>query len=406
MFWIPQDNTVQEIINMLKAIVVLLIAGIILYAIFGIWGIILPVVFLVAVVILAIKSANKNPVPEIKTRIITSPQSDTESQDKDIEDIPDYFANFFDAEINTGNIPITIKYQSSGITVRQVNVHKVGIRSTKLESNMLYIRGYCNLRNMELTFKVDRIIEAYKDGKSIDIAAFVNELCQNNDEYIKLMVKQQIEKMVQSDGVISAEARMLTYIERQSGALRKNEKEKIADYLIQQHHLGEIDRDILIEQIAALRTDPAGFRSAAKGIPITDDLLDFAYKLAGNDPMKKGAVEKIVEYQNRQKKVTSQSAAELAKQALDEDAINEKPPLHGLSFCFTGELTSMKRSEAEQKIKELGAYAKATVVKDLSYLVTGDNALDLKNRKAQELGIPVLDEAAFLALLEKANSQL
>jgi hypothetical protein len=302
---------------MIKVIVILLIAGIILYAIFGIWGIILPVVFIVAVVILAIKTANKNPIPEIKTGTVTPPQSDTRSRDRDIEDVREYSIQF-DTEINTGNIPITIKYQDLGgnITVRQVNVHKVGIRSVKMESNTFYISGYCNLRNEERLFNVERIIEAYKDGKNIDIVAFINELCQNNDEYIKLMIKQQIEKMVQSDGVISAEARILTYIERQSGALRKNEKEKITDYLIQQHHLGEIDRDIFIEQLAALRTDPAGFKSAAKGIPISDELLDFAYKLAGNDPMKKGAVDKLVEYQSRQKKVTAQSAAELAKQAM------------------------------------------------------------------------------------------
>ena len=303
---------------MLKVIIGLIIAGIILYAIFGIWGVIIPAVLFVGVVIAGIKNANKNPESEIKARTVTPPQSCARSRDRDIEDVPEYSIQF-DAEINTGNIPITIKYQDSGggITVRQVNVHKVGIRSTKTESNTFYISGYCSLRNEERIFRVDRIIEAYIEGSSIDIGGFLNELCQSNDEYIKFMLKQQIEKMVQGDGVISAEARILTYIERQSGSLRKNEKEKIADYLIQQHHLGEIDRDIFIEQLAALRTDPAGFKSVAKGIPITDELLDFAYKLAGNDPMKKGAVDKLVEYQNRQKKVAEQSAAELAKQALE-----------------------------------------------------------------------------------------
>jgi DNA ligase (NAD+) len=75
-------------------------------------------------------------------------------------------------------------------------------------------------------------------------------------------------------------------------------------------------------------------------------------------------------------------------------------PLRGLSFCFTGELSSMKRGEAEEKIKALGAYSKSSVVKDLSYLVTNDpGSKSSKNKKARELGIPVIDEKRFLALL-------
>jgi len=78
----------------------------------------------------------------------------------------------------------------------------------------------------------------------------------------------------------------------------------------------------------------------------------------------------------------------------------ESQPLRGLSFCFTGELKSMKRGEAEEKIKSLGAQSKATVVKGLSYLVTNDPASgSSKNKKARELGIPVIGEEQFIALL-------
>ncbi|MDR1419831.1 MAG: NAD-dependent DNA ligase LigA [Treponema sp.] len=75
--------------------------------------------------------------------------------------------------------------------------------------------------------------------------------------------------------------------------------------------------------------------------------------------------------------------------------------LQGLSFCFTGELASMKRGEAEEKVKSLGGQARSSVVKDLSYLVTNDpQSGTSKNRKARDLGIPVIDEDAFLAILE------
>jgi DNA ligase (NAD+) len=75
-------------------------------------------------------------------------------------------------------------------------------------------------------------------------------------------------------------------------------------------------------------------------------------------------------------------------------------PLEGLSFCFTGELATMKRPEAEAKVKALGGTAKSSVVKGLSYLVTNTpDSGSGKNKKARQLGIPIIDEAAFCALL-------
>jgi len=80
--------------------------------------------------------------------------------------------------------------------------------------------------------------------------------------------------------------------------------------------------------------------------------------------------------------------------------LEETQPLRGMSFCFTGELKSMKRGEAEEKIKALGAQAKATVVKGLSYLVTNDmSSGSSKNKKAIELGIKIINEDEFLDIL-------
>jgi len=84
----------------------------------------------------------------------------------------------------------------------------------------------------------------------------------------------------------------------------------------------------------------------------------------------------------------------------------ESQPMRGLSFCFTGELKSMKRGEAEEKIKSLGAQSKSSVVKGLSYLVTNDPASgSSKNKKARELGIPVIGEEQFLALLSEPKKK-
>lgn len=73
----------------------------------------------------------------------------------------------------------------------------------------------------------------------------------------------------------------------------------------------------------------------------------------------------------------------------------------GKSFCFTGELNTMKRADAQNLVKENGGAVKSSVVKGLSYLVTNDTSSgSSKNRKAAELGIPVINEQQFLELLK------
>jgi DNA ligase (NAD+) len=78
-------------------------------------------------------------------------------------------------------------------------------------------------------------------------------------------------------------------------------------------------------------------------------------------------------------------------------------PLAGKSFCFTGEMLSMKRAEAEARVKERGGVTKTSVVKGLSYLVTNTpGSGSAKNKKARELGVPIIDETQFSTLLERA----
>jgi len=108
-------------------------------------------------------------------------------------------------------------------------------------------------------------------------------------------------------------------------------------------------------------------------------------------------VQGITELEGEIKKILETGIISVAGPPREEDQ-----PLRGLSFCFTGELRTMKRSAAEEKVKAMGGSAKSTVVKGLSYLVTNDiESGSAKNQKAGELGIPVIDEAAFLDLLEK-----
>lgn len=75
--------------------------------------------------------------------------------------------------------------------------------------------------------------------------------------------------------------------------------------------------------------------------------------------------------------------------------------LAGKSFCFTGELKTMKRAAAEALVKEKGGSAKSSVTKDLTYLVTNDkNSGSGKNAKAAKFGIAIINEEEFLALVK------
>ncbi|MDR1802336.1 MAG: NAD-dependent DNA ligase LigA [Treponema sp.] len=84
---------------------------------------------------------------------------------------------------------------------------------------------------------------------------------------------------------------------------------------------------------------------------------------------------------------------------------SDDAPLRGSSFCFTGELKSMKRNQAEEKVKALGGIAKNSVVKDLTYLVTNDpESGSSKNKKALEYGVRIIDEETFLSILKHGKA--
>lgn len=69
----------------------------------------------------------------------------------------------------------------------------------------------------------------------------------------------------------------------------------------------------------------------------------------------------------------------------------------GKTFVITGTLPSMSREEASAFITRLGGKVAGSVSRKTAYLVAGDEA-GSKLQKAQELGVPILDEAALKAL--------
>ena len=78
-------------------------------------------------------------------------------------------------------------------------------------------------------------------------------------------------------------------------------------------------------------------------------------------------------------------------------------PWKGQTFVITGTLSSMTRREAEGKVKALGAATTSSVSRKTNWLVAGESA-GSKLDTAERLGVPVLDEANLLALLDDPAS--
>lgn len=104
--------------------------------------------------------------------------------------------------------------------------------------------------------------------------------------------------------------------------------------------------------------------------------------------------EELVEFFSEERNVTvlDQLAAELTIE--DAESAGADSPLAGKTIVFTGGMESMTRPEAKARAEQLGMRVTDSVSKKTDYVVAGADA-GSKAKKAAELGITVLDEAAW-----------
>ncbi|WP_417501506.1 NAD-dependent DNA ligase LigA [Marinobacter sp.] len=82
-----------------------------------------------------------------------------------------------------------------------------------------------------------------------------------------------------------------------------------------------------------------------------------------------------------------------------EEATAGSKPLQGQTWVLTGTLSELTRDEAREKLESLGAKVAGSVSKKTACVVAGE-AAGSKLTKAEQLGVPVLDEPALLAMLK------
>ena len=86
--------------------------------------------------------------------------------------------------------------------------------------------------------------------------------------------------------------------------------------------------------------------------------------------------------------------------AIQEDSPKQEQIFEGMNFVITGSLVHFEnRSEAKELIESLGGKVTGSVTKKTNYLINNDiQSNSSKNKKARELGIPILSEEDFRKL--------
>ena len=97
------------------------------------------------------------------------------------------------------------------------------------------------------------------------------------------------------------------------------------------------------------------------------------------------------------------AAAGVGTQVLDVEASAAPGLLAGRTYVLTGTLDTMSREDAKAALESLGAKVAGSVSRKTHGVIVGRDA-GSKADKARELGIPLLDEAQFLALIMKSSA--
>ena len=85
------------------------------------------------------------------------------------------------------------------------------------------------------------------------------------------------------------------------------------------------------------------------------------------------------------------------------EAVDAQGPFAGKTVVLTGSLTGYSREQAKAEIERRGGRVSGSVSRKTDLIVAGDDA-GSKLKKAAELGVRVVDEAAFRALLEEGHA--
>lgn len=150
-------------------------------------------------------------------------------------------------------------------------------------------------------------------------------------------------------------------------------------------HVGERAAQVLARHLGSLAAVAAQPADALQQIPEIGPVLATAIVEWFSDGANRALVDKL-------------TRAGVRTEGPVTAALAPTGPLVGKTFVLTGTLESLSREAAAEKIEALGGRVSNSVSKKTSYLVVGTDA-GSKLEKARQLGVDVLEEPAFLALI-------
>ena len=86
--------------------------------------------------------------------------------------------------------------------------------------------------------------------------------------------------------------------------------------------------------------------------------------------------------------------------AMSEEALKgQTDHLAGRIFVVSGVFTTMSRTELKKSIEDNGGKVSGSISKKTNFVIAGENMGPSKRQKAEDLGIPIIDEKTYLAML-------
>ena len=153
-------------------------------------------------------------------------------------------------------------------------------------------------------------------------------------------------------------------------------------------HVGKTTAELIVQQIPTLQA-------------LSEATAEDLEAIEGIGPVIARSVAEWFTVARNRQLVADLEAAGLNVERLPEEAppeVAEDSAVAGKTFVITGTLESMGRKEAGEHIKKQGGKVSSSVSKKTDHVVAGASP-GSKLAKAEELGVSVLDEAAFLALI-------
>ena len=188
------------------------------------------------------------------------------------------------------------------------------------------------------------------------------------------------------DAILQMEGMGEKSVERLQRSIEASKEQPLARVLFALgiRHVGERNAQLLAEHFGSIAAIAAAGTDELAGVP-------------GVGPVVAQSIHDWFAEPRNQALITSLTAAGLTVEQ-DQPEPSPESEWTGLTVVLTGRLESMTRSEAEEKLKRLGARVSSSVSRKTGLVVAGEDA-GSKADKAREYGVTIIDEAEFIRRL-------